>query len=131
MLQDKPDRQSDFFFAKHVTDVHAHSKQQSTEDPKFLPITTLRRYIKLCKRKNPVIDNMSREYIINAYVELRENARSRPSHDAIFTSPRDLLSIIRLSMAMARLRLSDTVEKCDVSEVLRLLTMSKPDNHFY
>lgn len=42
-----------------------------------------------------------------------------------FTSARNLLSILRLSTALARLRLSNIVEKDDVNEAIRLLEMSK------
>lgn len=42
-----------------------------------------------------------------------------------FTSARNLLSILRLSTALARLRLSNVVEKDDVNEAIRLLEMSK------
>lgn len=42
-----------------------------------------------------------------------------------FTSARNLLAILRLSTALARLRLSDQVEKEDVGEAMRLLEMSK------
>merc|ERR1712109_155876 len=42
-----------------------------------------------------------------------------------FTSARTLLAILRLSTALARLRLVDQVEKEDVSEAMRLMEMSK------
>lgn len=42
-----------------------------------------------------------------------------------FTSARNLLAILRLCTALARLRLADTVEAEDVSEAMRLLEMSK------
>lgn len=42
-----------------------------------------------------------------------------------FTSARNLLAILRLSTALARLRLSDEVERDDVGEAMRLLEMSK------
>uniref|UniRef100_A0A6M2DVV5 Putative secreted protein n=2 Tax=Pulicidae TaxID=7511 RepID=A0A6M2DVV5_XENCH len=42
-----------------------------------------------------------------------------------FTSARNLLGILRLSTALARLRLADIVEKEDVAEAIRLLEMSK------
>ena len=42
-----------------------------------------------------------------------------------FTSPRNLLAMLRLSTALAKLRLSDTVEKDDVNEAIRLMEMSK------
>ena len=58
-----------------------------------------------------------------AYVELRREARN--SKDMTFTSARNLLAILRLSTALARLRLVDQVEKEDVSEAMRLLEKSK------
>lgn len=42
-----------------------------------------------------------------------------------FTSARNLLGILRLSTALARLRLSNTVDKNDVNEAIRLMEMSK------
>lgn len=56
-------------------------------------------------------------------MELRREARN--SRDVTFTSARNLLGILRLSTALARLRLSNVVEKDDVSEAIRLLEMSK------
>ena len=54
---------------------------------------------------------------------MRKEARN--SKDATFTSARTLLSILRLSTALARLRLVDVVEKDDVNEAMRLMEMSK------
>lgn len=42
-----------------------------------------------------------------------------------FTSARNLLAILRLSTALARLRISNVVEKDDVNEAIRLMQMSK------
>nr|CAD7269117.1 unnamed protein product [Timema shepardi] len=42
-----------------------------------------------------------------------------------FTSARNLLAILRLSTALARLRLTDKVAKEDVNEAIRLMEMSK------
>lgn len=54
---------------------------------------------------------------------LRNDARN--SKDMTFTSARNLLGILRLSTALARLRLSNVVEKDDVTEAIRLMEMSK------
>lgn len=62
-------------------------------------------------------------FIVAAYVELRKEARN--SNDMTFTSARNLLGILRLSTALARLRLSNLVEKDDVNEAIRLMEMSK------
>lgn len=58
-----------------------------------------------------------------SYVEMRKAARN--SQDKTFTSARNLLALLRLSTALARLRLSDAVEKADVIEANRLIEMSK------
>jgi len=42
----------------------------------------------------------------------------------LYTTPRTLLGIIRLSQAMARLRFSEIVEEADVDEALRLMEES-------
>lgn len=122
LMQDKPDRDNDLRLAKHITYVHSHLKQPPTR-VKALDMALMRRYINLCKRKNPVITPELSEHIVGAYVELRREARN--SKDMTFTSARNLLGILRLSTALARMRLSETVEKSDVVEALRLLEMSK------
>ena len=66
------------------------------------------------------------EYITSAYVELRKEARSQHSrHTQTFVSARTLLAILRLSTALAKLRLADSVEKDDIKEAIRLIEMSK------
>ncbi|XP_014091304.3 DNA replication licensing factor Mcm7 [Bactrocera oleae] len=122
LMQDKPDRDNDLRLAKHITYVHSHNKQPPSRI-KALDMNLMRRYINLCKRKNPAIPDELTEYIVGAYVELRREARNQK--DMTFTSARNLLGILRLSTALARLRLSDKVEKDDVAEALRLLEMSK------
>ena len=67
-------------------------------------------------------ENLS-DYITGDYVEMRKEARN--SKDTTFTSARTLLAILRLSTALARLRLADAVEKEDVNEAMRLMEMSK------
>lgn len=122
LIQDKPDRDNDLRLAKHITYVHQHGVQPKS-NIKTLDMSLMRRYISLCKRKNPTIPNDLTDYIVGAYVELRRDARN--NRDMTFTSPRNLLGILRLSTALARLRLADNVEKDDVAEALRLLEMSK------
>lgn len=88
----------------------------------------MRRYIALCKNKMPSIPESLTEYLVSAYVEMRKEARN--NRDTTFTSARTLLGVLRLSTALARLRLVDTVEKEDVNEAMRLMEMSKDSlNH--
>ncbi|XP_067014629.2 DNA replication licensing factor Mcm7 [Anabrus simplex] len=127
LIQDKPDRDNDLRLAHHITYVHQHSKQPPMTF-QALDMKLMRRYISLCKRKEPVIPEELTDFIVSAYVELRKEARN--NRDMTFTSARNLLAILRLSTALARLRLADRVEKEDVNEAIRLMEMSKDSlNH--
>uniref|UniRef100_A0A669DI54 DNA replication licensing factor MCM7 n=1 Tax=Oreochromis niloticus TaxID=8128 RepID=A0A669DI54_ORENI len=79
--------------------------------------------VSLITKRQPVVPESLADYITAAYVEMRKEARV--SKDTTFTSARTLLSILRLSTALARLRMMDTVEKEDVNEAMRLMEMSK------
>lgn len=54
---------------------------------------------------------------------MRKEARN--SQDKTFTSARNLLAVLRLSTALARLRLSNVVDRDDIAEANRLVEMSK------
>ncbi|XP_049887432.1 DNA replication licensing factor Mcm7 [Pectinophora gossypiella] len=122
LIQDKPNREKDLELAKHIAYVHQHSSQPPSET-RALPMRLVRRYVALTKRKHPFVPEALAEYIVSSYVELRREARN--ARDVTFTSARNLLAILRLSTALARLRLSDVVEKEDVTEAIRLVEMSK------
>lgn len=122
LMQDKPDHENDLRLAQHITYVHQHNVQPPTQ---FSPLDMklMRRYIILCRKKNPLIPEALTDYITGCYIEMRKEARTHK--DSTFTSARTLLAILRLSTALARLRLSDVVEKDDVNEGMRLMEMSK------
>lgn len=122
LIQDRPDRVSDMRLAQHITYVHQHNVQPPTNfEP--LDMKLMRRYIALCKSKQPIVPHSLTDHIVSVYVEMRKE--SRISTDATFTSARVLLGILRLSTALARLRLSNLVERDDVNEAIRLMEMSK------
>lgn len=83
----------------------------------------MRRYIDLCKKKTPTVPEELTEFLVDSYVDLRND--SRTNDGTTFTSARNLLAILRLSTALAKLRLSDVVEREDILEAIRLLEMSK------
>jgi len=65
------------------------------------------------------------EYIAAAYAEMRQEEADSGENAHSYTTARTLLSILRLSEALARLRFSDEVCQSDVDEALRLMQMSK------
>jgi len=122
LIADRADRENDLRLAKHITYVHKNNSQPPAQfNP--LDMKLMRRYIALCRKQSPVIPEDLTDYIVGAYVEMRKDARN--NKDMTFTSARTLLAILRLSTALARLRLVNTVEKEDVKEAMRLMEMSK------
>ncbi|KAG8182239.1 hypothetical protein JTE90_024172 [Oedothorax gibbosus] len=122
LIQDKPDKENDRRLADHITQVHMHCREpQANFDP--MPMNLLRRYVSYCRNIQPLIPADLTDYLVSAYVEIRKEARN--SRDMTFTSARNLLGVLRLSTALARLNLRDTVVKQDVDEAIRLLDMSK------
>lgn len=122
LMQDRADRDMDLRLAQHITYVHQHNIQPPTNfEP--LDMKLMRRYIALCKTKQPVVPQSLTDHIVSVYCEMRKEARV--SSDTTFTSARVLLGILRLSTALARLRLSNVVERDDVNEAIRLMEMSK------
>jgi DNA replication licensing factor MCM7 len=119
LMQDVPDRDFDLRLAHHVTHVHQYSVHPKRDDQQeVLSISKMRRYLDLCRQKEPTVPQQLTEYITQAYVDLRKESRE-------FTSARTLLSILRLATSIAKLRLQDQVQRDDVQEAIRLMEMSK------
>ncbi|VDO42365.1 unnamed protein product [Haemonchus placei] len=123
LIQDKPDRDGDKRLASHITYVHMNSKQPEVDGMKPVNMRLIRRLIEVAQRKNPVVGDALRERLVEMYVDMRRV--SRESEDSTFASPRLLLSVIRMSTALARLRLSNVVMSDDIEEAIRLMQASK------
>ncbi|KAJ4779748.1 DNA helicase [Rhynchospora pubera] len=123
LILDRADMDTDLEMARHVVHVH-----KTLESPSlgFTPLepSVLRAYISAARRVMPCIPRELEEYIATAYASIRQDeARSNAPHS--YTTIRTLLSILRISIALARLRFSETVAQSDVDEALRLMQMSK------
>lgn len=122
LIRDMPNEDSDLKLAQHIAYVHEHCSEPPQEHT-ALSMKLLRRYIALCKKYNPIVPEVLSDQIVNSYIEMRREARN--NKDTTFTSARTLLGILRLATALARLRLSNVVEKDDVNEAMRLIECSK------
>lgn len=126
LMLDVPSREADEKLAEHVAYVHMHNKQPDLD---FEPISPklMREFLAVAKNKRPVMDEAVNEYVIQAYIRLRQDSKREMDSKFSFgqATPRTLLAIIRLSQALAKLRLSDKVELDDVEEALRLVRVSK------
>jgi DNA replication licensing factor MCM7 len=149
LILDIADVDKDIALAKHVTYVHQNegTKQKevpgdSTDDRPAIssvasafepvPPLVLREYISRARQHHPVVPPEVAPYIVEAYVSLRmtgsttsRRSQSQKHNDQTVMTARQLLSTLRLSQALARLRFSDYVAREDVDEAIRLTHMSK------
>ncbi|KAL0845799.1 hypothetical protein Bca101_019045 [Brassica carinata] len=108
----------DLELAKHVLHVH-----QTQESPAlgFEPLET---NILRCEEIIPIRSTGVRGVHSNSLLEHQaRRTKSKTPHS--YTTVRTLLSILRISAALARLRFSESVAQSDVDEALRLMQMSK------
>ncbi|KAL9148582.1 hypothetical protein ABFS82_12G050800 [Erythranthe guttata] len=123
LILDRADMDTDLEMARHV--LHVHQMKESP-DLGFTPLepSVLRAYISAARKLSPVVPRELEVYIASAYSSIRqEEAKSNAPHS--YTTVRTLLSILRISAALARLRFSHQVAQSDVDESLRLMQMSK------
>ncbi len=155
LILDRADLERDMALARHVTLVHQSEGQDDAQDDdegndeaNTTPIASdenalpgknnltprlLREYIARARKHHPVVPQEVAPYIVEAYVSLRMQDRPNATSsngggkagDQTVMTARQLLSILRLSQALARLRFSDLVAREDVDEAIRLTHMSK------
>ncbi|KAK9500642.1 hypothetical protein O3M35_001871 [Rhynocoris fuscipes] len=102
--------------ARHLVSLYYHNKEVDREE--YMDMTVLRDYIAYAKEHiHPKLSESASELLVESYVELRKLG-SR--HGQISAYPRQLESLIRLSEAHAKMRLSNVVEIQDVLEAKRL-----------
>ena len=76
---------------------------------------------------HPYVAPELRDYIVEAYVDIRakDKQRSIENNSRATTTARQLLSILRLAEAHAKLKVREKVQQVDVDEAIRLIQMSK------
>eukprot|EP00929_Paragymnodinium_shiwhaense_P030369 TRINITY_DN1722_c0_g2_i1.p1 TRINITY_DN1722_c0_g2~~TRINITY_DN1722_c0_g2_i1.p1 ORF type:complete len:783 (+),score=250.21 TRINITY_DN1722_c0_g2_i1:78-2426(+) len=140
LLLDTVDEDKDTQLAMHVTKVHSFlpNKENATNEAEgengdvlnlgFKPLDAklMRSYVRRARTYEPLVVESLEKDIADAYISLREEEKrgdldSRKS----YTTPRTLLSILRLSQAHARARFSNKVERQDFEEAMRLMKVSK------
>ena len=140
LILDHANLELDAQLARHVTYVHRYCTNPEMEFEPVAP-TVLRYFVAIAKQFTPCIPPHLTSYIVEAYVSLRqEDAREAAKYLAETSSSRrsqggsagntamtarQLLSILRMSQALAKLRFSQTVEQDDVDEAMRLVYVSK------
>lgn len=111
VLKDEPDLEKDEALAQHVTSLHFDEEREN------INYRDIRDFIEKAKIYDPIIPPRLTKKLVDSYVNARK--------ESDYVTPRYLLSLIRLSIAHARLRLSDEVCDSDIDETLRLMDVTK------
>ncbi|KAK4458003.1 putative DNA replication licensing factor [Cladorrhinum samala] len=124
LILDRVDDKNDQRLARHLLSMYLEDKPDSARtETDILPIEFLTAYISYARASvHPVISPEAGRELVDAYVEMRKLGQDvRAAEKRITATTRQLESMIRLSEAHARMRLSETVTRDDVKEAVRLI----------
>ena len=126
LLLDKANRDFDVALAKHVSHVHRFSKHPELDFEPLHP-SFIRAYISQARKVEPYVPPELGQHIVQAYVDMRQDDKEAAEADGCqsMLTARQLLSILRLAQALARLRFDEQVSQADVNEAIRLVNVSK------
>ena len=121
LMLDKAVESYDTKLAHHILDMYSNKRNEEVHQGVFSK-TFLTDYITYAKiYVHPYITESAAALLSNAYVQMRSMGSSKKT---ISATPRQLESLIRLSEALAKMRLSDTVEDSDVNEAINLMKVA-------
>ncbi|EGW32501.1 DNA replication licensing factor, MCM4 component [Spathaspora passalidarum NRRL Y-27907] len=123
LILDKVDEGIDRQLAKHLTSMYLEDRPETVNEGYVLPIELLSGYIQYAKENyNPTLTVEAKSELVRSYVEMRKQGEDvRTNEKRITATTRQLESMIRLSEAHAKMRLSHHVELIDVKESVRLI----------
>lgn len=121
VLEDKPDLKEDHDLASHILRLH---KSQTLSATPPIEQDLLRKYIAYARREvHPRLSDEAEQRLLDYYKELRRTSGKVEEGrlDPIAITPRQLESLVRLSEARAKMRLSDVVTYDDASGAVNLM----------
>lgn len=123
LVRDIPDRTMDALLCQHLLELYQTNHSRSGSESQFrIDTHTLTRYITYAKNMvHPKISDDAKKALVDGYVQLRRLGSHRKQ---ITATTRQLESLIRLSEAQARMKLSPVVTARHVEEALRLVRVS-------
>ncbi|KAK6340610.1 hypothetical protein TWF696_008935 [Orbilia brochopaga] len=123
LMLDKVDEKSDKMLARHLVGMYLEDRPDNAAQKEILPIEFLTSYVSYARQNiNPRITEPAAEELVRSYVAMRKLGEDvRAAERRITATTRQLESMIRLSEAHAKMRLSETVDLPDVFEAVRLI----------
>lgn len=137
LLLDEVDGDNDRALASHVTYVHQNGAHPSAAEMGFggaggaaedkFSLAFIRQYLVVAKHVCPTIPRHLMDYVVRAYVDMRakDKARAAAAGGRSTLTARQLLSILRLAQAHARLEMRMDILQKDIDEAIRLVNVSK------
>ncbi|TKR80367.1 hypothetical protein L596_014451 [Steinernema carpocapsae] len=108
----------------HTTEVYEKDKGWTANEgnQKILSMEFVRKYIHMAKEVKPVLTEEASEFISECYSELRSFDTTKSDRDRTMPiTARQLETMIRLSTAMARARMSKKIDRADAEKAYQLL----------
>ncbi|KAF2711307.1 DNA replication licensing factor mcm4 [Pleomassaria siparia CBS 279.74] len=123
LVLDRIDEQADRRLARHLVGMYLEDEPENASKDEILPIEFLTAYISYARTNiHPKITEDASKALVDAYVAMRAlGSDIRSQERRITATTRQLESMIRLSEAHAKMRLSETVTADDVHEAVRLI----------
>ncbi|DBA98060.1 TPA: hypothetical protein ACH3X3_012887 [Trebouxia sp. C0006] len=120
LMLDKANESMDKQLARHLMALFREHPPEPAQA--VIPMEKLRDFIAFARaRCDPELTDEAGQDLVSAYKSMRSQGTSRK---CITATPRQLESMIRLSEALARMRLSPCVERHDVAEAVRLMKVA-------
>ena len=119
LLLDKANAENDLRLAQHIVSLyfanHSHARVP-------ISMSLLSKYVSYARAHcAPTLTQEASDELVAQYVDMRKLGNDRRT---ITATPRQLESLIRLSESLAKMRLSERVEKSDVAEAVRLMKVA-------
>jgi DNA replication licensing factor MCM4 len=123
LVLDRVDEAVDRKLARHLVGMYLEDRPAHANDAEIIPVETLTAYISYARQNiHPKLSAAAGEELVSAYVALRKLGEDvRAAERRITATTRQLESMIRLSEAHAKMRLSEEVTVDDVKEAVRLI----------
>lgn len=123
LVLDRVDESMDRKLAKHLVGMYLEDRPDNAAEQEIIPVETLTAYISYAREHvHPKLSAEASEELVSAYVALRKLGEDvRSAERRITATTRQLESMIRLSEAHAKMRLSGEVTVDDVKEAVRLI----------
>ncbi|KAH8891905.1 cell division control protein 54 [Thozetella sp. PMI_491] len=124
LILDRVDAKNDARMARHLMSMYLEDKPESALSKNdTIPVEFLTSYISYARANiHPEITPEAGEQLVEAYVEMRKLGQDvRAAEQRITATTRQLESMVRLSEAHAKMRLSSQVTANDVREAVRLI----------